>query len=168
MGSRGTASRRLMKELTKWQNEGSKDVDGTVGIERLGPVNDDEILRWEAIINGRGIGSGYDDGRWLLIIQVPATYPLEPPSIRFATPVVHPNVHLETGEICLDLLRKDQGWSGTYTVAECVKAVRMLLGMPEVDSPLNVDVAALLRNGDTLAARGLVELWCREQRFDGP
>lgn len=108
------------------------------------------------------------DGRWLLIIQVPATYPLEPPSIRFATPVVHPNVHLETGEICLDLLRKDQGWSGTYTVAECVKAVRMLLGMPEVDSPLNVDVAALLRNGDTLAARGLVELWCREQRFDGP
>lgn len=60
MGSRGTASRRLMKELTKWQNEGSKDVDGTVGIERLGPVNDDEILRWEAIINGRGIGSGYD------------------------------------------------------------------------------------------------------------
>ncbi|KAJ2901295.1 ubiquitin-conjugating enzyme/RWD-like protein [Zalerion maritima] len=91
---------------------------------------------------------------------------MAPPSIVFSTPIVHPNIALDTGEICLDLLKKD-GWSGTYTVAECVKAVRLLLGLPEVDSPLNVDVAALIRSGDRVAARALVEFWCREEGFKG-
>jgi peroxin-4 len=88
--------------------------------------------------------------------------------VAFATPVVHTNVALETGEICLDLL-KDK-WSAAYTLREVVKAIRLLLAYPETESPLNVDVAALLRNGDHVGARGLVELWCTdgEGRYDGP
>lgn len=105
------------------------------------------------------------EGRWLLRITIPPTYPLHPPKISFATPVVHANVALETGEICLDLLK--DAWTPTYSVLECVRAVRMLLGCPEVDSPLNVDVAALLRDGDVLGARRLVELWVGEERYKG-
>jgi peroxin-4 len=107
----------------------------------------------------------YPDGRWLLKITIPPTYPLAPPHIRFATPVEHPNVHLDTGEICLDLLK--DAWTPAYSVLECVRAVRMLLGAPGVDSPLNVDVAALLREGDVRGARRLVELWVGEERFEG-
>ncbi len=84
--------------------------------------------------------------------------------MRFATPVVHANVSLTNGEVCLDLLRG--AWTPAYTVLECVRAVRMLLACPEPDSPLNVDVAALLRDGDDVGARRLVELWCREERFE--
>lgn len=51
---------------------------------------------------------------------------------------------------------------------ECVRAVRMLLSWPGLDSPLNVDIAALLRDGDALGARKLVELWVEEERFEGP
>lgn len=105
------------------------------------------------------------DGRWLLKIVIPPTYPLAPPSISFATPIVHANVNLQTGEICLDLLK--DAWSAAYTVLECVKAVRLLLDNPGVDSPLNVDVAALLRDGDALGARRLVELWVEEERYEG-
>lgn len=105
------------------------------------------------------------EGRWLLRIVVPPEYPLKPPSMSFVTPIVHPNVALETGEICLDLLKK--GWVGTYTLLECVRAVRHLLSMPGIDSPLNVDVAALLRDGDELGARRLVELWAEEERYEG-
>jgi len=85
--------------------------------------------------------------------------------MRFATPIVHANVALQTGEICLDLLK--DAWTPAYSVLECVRAVRVLLSSPGVDSPLNVDVAALLREGDALGARKLVELWVEEERFEG-
>lgn len=108
------------------------------------------------------------EGRWLLSIQVPANYPLSPPAVRFVTPIVHPNISLETGEICLDLL--GDAWTPAYGLVETVRAVREgLLPHPEVDSPLNVDCAALLREGDAVGARRLVELWCssREGRYEG-
>ncbi|KAM0332433.1 hypothetical protein ACHAQA_002714 [Verticillium albo-atrum] len=157
------ATRRLLKELDVWRRE---QVDER-GVERLGPVGDEDLLQWEAVINGRGIGGGYDDGRWLLVIQVPTTYPLHPPTIRFVTPIVHANVALDTGEICLDLLK--DAWTPAYSVLESVRAVRTLLGYPGVDSPLNVDVAALLRGGDAVGAKGLVEYWIGEEggRYNG-
>lgn len=108
------------------------------------------------------------EGRWLLSIQVPANYPLSPPAVRFVTPIVHPNISLETGEVCLDLL--GDAWTPAYGLLETVRAVREgLLPHPEVDSPLNVDCAALLREGDAVGARRLVELWCssREGRYEG-
>jgi peroxin-4 len=192
------ATRRLIKELEIWNNVESKEEKG---IERLGPVNEGELLAWEAVINGRGVGAGYDgsclspvaflisllfffflllesrktdffhcvtEGRWLLQITIPAQYPLSPPAIRFATPIVHANVALRTGEICLDLLK--DAWTPAYSVLECVRAVRMLLSCPGIDSPLNVDVAALLREGDALGARRLVEFWVRDEggRYNGP
>jgi peroxin-4 len=191
------AIRRLLKELETWNNVESA---GEEGIERLGPVSEDQLLNWEAVINGRGVGHGYDrmflpppflsspalplppiltlskqlanpsspptpDGRWLLRITVPPTYPLQPPQIAFATPIVHPNVHLQTGEICLDLLK--DAWSPVYSVLECVRAFRVLLATPGLESPFNVDVAALLQKGDVLGARGLVELWVDEERYEG-
>lgn len=108
------------------------------------------------------------DGRWLLQITIPPQYPLSPPAIRFVTPIVHANVALQTGEICLDLLK--DAWTPAYSVLECVRAVRMLLSCPGIDSPLNVDVAALLRHGDALGARRLVEFWIRDEggRYQGP
>jgi len=43
----------------------------------------------------------------------------------------------------------------------------MLLGYPEINSPLNLDVASLIRDGDHLGARKLVELWAEEERYTG-
>ncbi|KAK4659330.1 E2 ubiquitin-protein ligase peroxin 4 [Podospora pseudocomata] len=164
------AIRRLAKEYASIQSQLSdapnKEIE--LGIERLGPPDQTDLLHWEAVLNGRGLGGGYADGRWLLKITIPPTYPLSPPEIKFETSIVHANVKLETGEICLDLLK--DAWSPAYSVLECVKAVRMLLDHPGIDSPLNVDVAALLREGDEIGARGLVELWIGDQpggRYEG-
>ncbi|KAI0125966.1 ubiquitin-conjugating enzyme/RWD-like protein [Xylariales sp. AK1849] len=157
------AAKRLLRELAAWEKEAATES----GIERLGPVGEDELLQWEAVINGQGVGAGYDEGRWRLTIAIPPSYPLAPPKIAFATPVIHANIALATGEICLDLL-KDQ-WTPAYSILECVRAVRMLLGCPETDSPLNVDVAALIRGGDSLGAKRLVEFWVRDEggRYEG-
>lgn len=80
---------------------------------------------------------------------------------------MHPNIDLATGDICLDLLK--DAWTPAYSVLETVRAIRGgLLPYPEVDSPLNVDAAALLRGGDAVGTRRLVELWCREVgRYEG-
>ena len=52
-------------------------------------------------------------------------------------------------------------------VVGALESVVRLLGEPGTDSPLGVDVAALLRQGDGIGARSLVGFWCAEERFDG-
>jgi hypothetical protein len=59
-GGGGGATRRLLKELESWEKSNTTTQTENVGIERLGPVDDGELGVWEAVINGRGIGCGYD------------------------------------------------------------------------------------------------------------
>lgn len=52
-----SATRRLLKEMETWRAEQPEEA----GIERLGPAGaEDDLFRWEAVINGHGIGHGYD------------------------------------------------------------------------------------------------------------
>lgn len=127
-------------------------------------------------------------GRWKLDITVPPSYPIQPPTINFLTPICHPNVHFQvrsstqlkairspqltwtvrrnqTGEICIDLLK--DSWSPTYTLTTTLEAIHHLLSYPEVDSPLNVDIAMLLKNNDRIGGESLVRFWCAEKRWSG-
>lgn len=51
-----SATKRLIRELDVWRTEQETEK----GIERLGPVSEDNLLEWQAVINGHGIGGGYD------------------------------------------------------------------------------------------------------------
>ena len=94
-----------------------------------------------------------------------AKYPNEAPTISFVTKICHPNVQFETGEVCLDVLKEN--WTPVLGIVGALESVVRLLGEPGVDSPLNVDVANLVRQGDMVGARGLVGFWCVEERFEG-
>ena len=52
-------------------------------------------------------------------------------------------------------------------VVGALESVGRLLGEPGVDSPLNIEMGALLRQGDMVGAGGLVRFWCGEERFGG-
>jgi len=104
------------------------------------------------------------DGLWALSITIPSTYPNMPPTIRFKTPICHANVHFKTGEICLDLLKTS--WTPAYTISTTLTAIHQLLTNPEPDSPLNVDVAQLLRSGDDIGAEGLIRFYTEQERWE--
>ncbi|KAL6545587.1 Ubiquitin-conjugating enzyme E2 27 [Orobanche gracilis] len=66
-------------------------------------------------------------------------YPFEPPRMRFATKVWHPNISSQSGAICLDIL-KDQ-WSPALTLKTALLSVQALLSAPEPDDPQDAVVA---------------------------
>ena len=97
-------------------------------------------------------------GRWSLSIAVGTSYPSAAPEMRFVTPICHANVNFRTGEICLDLLK--EAWTPAYGLVSTLEAVQQLLTAGgEPDSPLNIDLARLIRDGDVVAAEALVRFY---------
>ncbi|KAI9369876.1 ubiquitin-conjugating enzyme/RWD-like protein [Aspergillus egyptiacus] len=154
-----STTQRLLRELkdyTKNPNE---------ALLHLAPVSEDDLFNWEAVLKGVK-GTPYEDGLWLITLTIPPTYPLSPPTIRFSTPISHPNISFTTGEICLTLLTTEH-WSPVYTLSSTLTAIHQLLSDPSPDSPLNVDVAALLRDGDIPAWESVVRYFTRTERWKG-
>ncbi|KAI8848937.1 ubiquitin-conjugating enzyme E2 [Chytridium lagenaria] len=145
-------SKRLMKELRDVERDPNDQVLA------LRPATDDDLFLWRAIIAGTK-GTAYEGGRFELEIQIPQSYPIHPPTIRFKTKICHPNIHWRTGEICLDLLKT--AWSPAWTLQAACLAIGVLLTTPEPDSPLNCDAANLLRCGDERGYNSLVQMYTR-------
>ncbi|KAJ1939182.1 E2 ubiquitin-protein ligase peroxin 4 [Linderina pennispora] len=145
-----TVTRRLLKELQDIQRELSEEV---VSLE---PIDEDDILQWRAVLRGPK-DTAYENGLFELHIDIPEQYPIRPPTLTFVTPVCHQNVHFESGEICLDILKTQ--WSPAWTLKSTCLAIHVLLANPEPSSPLNCDAANLLRCGDSIGYNSLVALY---------
>ncbi|XP_057767564.1 ubiquitin-conjugating enzyme E2 27 [Salvia miltiorrhiza] len=85
------------------------------------------------------LGTPYEGGTFKIDITLPDGYPFEPPKMRFATKVWHPNISSQSGAICLDIL-KDQ-WSPALTLKTALLSVQALLSAPEPDDPQDAVVA---------------------------
>ncbi|KAK0253056.1 hypothetical protein LTR91_021923 [Friedmanniomyces endolithicus] len=144
------ASKRLIKELEQYSR------DPSPAVSRLEAVHDD-LTHLTADLRGPA-GTAYEGGTWTLTISTPPSYPNTPPEMHFQTPICHANVSFKTGEICLDLLKTS--WTPAYGIVSTLEAVQQLLSAGgEPDSPLNIDIAVLLREGDTVAAESLVRFY---------
>lgn len=148
------AAKRLRKELQSLERQ--VDVDDDV---YLRPSNSDSILKWTALLRGPS-QTPYEGGVFQLSIQCGPDYPLAPPTITFVTKVFHPNVHFTTGEVCLDILKKE--WSPAWGLQAACRAVLALLSDPDADSPLNCDAGNMIRGGDTIAYRSTAKLYAVE------
>lgn len=144
------AEKRLFKEYNQLKKTPAHEANPQ--IVSLLPVDLSNILEWEAVVSkpDKNESRYYYNGKWRLNIAVPTTYPLTPPKIEFdrSTPICHPNINIDTGEICLDIL-KQENWSPAWNLQYLVVAILMLIDDPEPDSPLNIDLANLFRHDKT-------------------
>jgi len=85
----------VKKEL----EECAKDEELTGVSIRL--VKEGDFTRLKGKIKGP-VDTPYEGGIFKVDIEIPDKYPFEPPKMRFATKLWHPNVSSQTGAICLD------------------------------------------------------------------
>ena len=86
----------------------------------------------------------YAAGLFRLELEVSPRYPFEPPTVRFLTPVFHPNVD-DRGRICLDSLKaQPQGaWTPSLNIPTLLTTLRLLLAHPNADDGLAPEPTAL-------------------------
>lgn len=145
------------------------DVSNPVNVTDLKGFNDSEIIlfptlrsnlyQWCAFIRGPA-DTPFENARFRLKIQVPQTYPHSPPTVHFATTICHPNIHFDTGVICLDVLKDN--WTPSWSLESVCRAIIVLLGAPEPSSPLNCDAAILLRENEVRTYWSLARMYTIE------
>mmetsp|Transcript_22279 Transcript_22279/g.48978 ORF Transcript_22279/g.48978 Transcript_22279/m.48978 type:complete len:158 (+) Transcript_22279:111-584(+) len=143
---------RLFKEFKEAQRDGN-DAD----VELL--PDESNIYRWTAWIKGPH-ETPFEGGEFQLAINIPDSYPLVPPNVRFVTKIFHPNIHFKTGEICLDILKT--AWSPAWTLQSVCRAILSLMSHSQPDSPLNCDAGNLLRAGDIRGYNSLGRMYTIE------
>jgi len=101
---------------------------------------EDNMTNLEAQILGPA-DSPFEEGTYLLSVQIPSRYPFEPPRVRFLTPIYHPNID-QDGRICLDTLKmQPQGtWSPSININTLLLTIRMLMQSPNVDDGLSPEI----------------------------
>ena len=124
----------------------------------------DNLYKWEAYIKGPP-DSPFSNGWFKLDFHLPQNYPIEPPKVKMITKCYHPNIHFQTGDICLDIL-KPQSWSPAWTIESLCRAIVSLLANPNADSPLNCDPGNQIRAGDMLAFESMALMYCVEYAMD--
>ncbi|KAK3585186.1 hypothetical protein CHS0354_001820 [Potamilus streckersoni] len=102
-----------------------------------GPVSDDDIFHWQAIIVGP-LESPYEHGVFELKVSFPRDYPVKPPQVTFITPVYHPNID-KSGRIGLDILRHN--WRPVLHLHKVLLSIMSFLADPDPNEPLVPHIA---------------------------
>ena len=126
------AIKRLNKELSSLQSDKNK-ING-ITIE-----NPNDIMIWNATITGPA-DSPYEKGVFKMLIRFNEEYPVKAPSVKFLTPMFHPNIYRD-GKICVDILQAE--WTPAQNVRTILLSVMSLLTDPNPSSPANRDAAIL-------------------------
>ena len=147
----------VVKRLRKEAEEADKGpLDKDVRI-LLRSAND--VKKWDGVIRGPP-GSPYEGHVFKLDINVGDEYPIQPPKIIFLTKIFHPNIHYETGEICLDVLKHD--WTPAWSLSSALRAIASIMSEPNAESPLNCDAGNMIRAGDMIAFNTMARLYTTE------
>ena len=107
-----------------------------------GPIDDDNMMYWKAIISNLNTGSPFKGGFFRLEITFTDNYPYSPPKVKMKTKIYHPNIKDE--DICLDIIKEDK-WSPSLTLEKILLSISSLLDDPNPDDPLNIDAAVLYK-----------------------
>jgi len=119
-----------------------------------GPVDEENIFEWEALIMGP-TGTDYEGGLFTATLVFPFDYPLNPPKMKFACDMWHPNVY-PNGDVCISILHAPgedphhyessvERWSPVQSVEKILLSVVSMLAEPNVESPANIEAGKMWR-----------------------
>ena len=123
---------RITKELKKLLSE---NIDGIIINE---PAQD--IMKWSVQIKGAP-GTFYENGIFEMLIRFDDDYPIKAPSVKFLTPMYHPNIYKD-GKICVDILQPHE-WTPSQNIRTILLSIQSLLMDPNPSSPANREAAEL-------------------------
>lgn len=90
------------------------------------------------------------------MLHFPRDYPLSPPTMRFTTPLFHPNIYPD-GRVCISILHppgddpnmyesSSERWSPVQSVEKILLSVVSMLAEPNDESGANIDACKLWRS----------------------
>ena len=132
-------NKRIINELTELTKHPIPNCSA-------GPINDSNIMKWQATIFGPE-GTPYYGGIFNLLIEFSVEYPFKPPKVIFTTPIYHCNIN-SSGGICLDILKDN--WSPALNISKLLLSICSLLAEPNPSDPLVADIAELYKNNKEL------------------
>ncbi|XP_035219169.1 ubiquitin-conjugating enzyme E2 28-like [Stegodyphus dumicola] len=137
---------RLMNELK------SLHSDPPEGIKAV-PL-DEMCYHWQATITGPD-DSPYEGGTFFLYLQIPPSYPMVPPIVRFITKIFHPNVSRH-GDIGIDSIHDN--WSLILTISKILISIQSLLTDPYCHVCMEPEVGRLYQE-NRATFDGIARLW---------
>ncbi|XP_074644947.1 uncharacterized protein LOC141901538 [Tubulanus polymorphus] len=125
--------RRLRSELKSLKTDPPEGIQAT-------PL-DRQCCHWQASITGPQ-GSPYEGGMFYLYLQIPHSYPMMPPLVRFITKIFHPNISRH-GDVGLDSIHHN--WSLALTISKVLISIQSLLTDPYCYVCMEPDIGKLYR-----------------------
>lgn len=129
---RPDVSRRLMAEMKKLA---TSELGGIV----VKPSSN--LSEVQATISGPE-NTPFEGGEFQVKLEIGEEFPQSPPKGYFLTKIFHPNVHPETGAICLSTLSQD--WTENMGLDHLLLTIKCLLIEPNAESALNDEAGRLL------------------------
>ena len=141
---------RILKEIEDIYRDPPDNISA-------GPIDDNDLLHWEAVINGPD-DTDYKDGVFLLDIKIPKEYPFKKPICKFKTRMYHPNINKDTGAICLNILNN---WNPSLTISNVLMSIMLLLYTPNFSHGLNQEAIDLHKKSED-EYKQTVRKWVKE------
>lgn len=86
----------------------------------------------------------WKEAKYEFQVECGLEYPYKPPKVTCRTKILHPNIELDTGKVCLNILRED--WKPVLTLTEVFLGLLHLMYEPNPTDPLNRDAARLFHD----------------------
>jgi len=99
----------------------------------------DNLMKFEVTIKPND--GMYKAATFQFTVEIPQTYPYDPPKVLCNTLVYHPNIDWE-GKVCLNILRQD--WMPVLSLGSVIFGLMTLFLEPNPDDPLNKEAAQLM------------------------